>query len=88
MFDEECHEEKAEHDAVKKGTDDVDRLDEVLGKSGEEREGDGDKSPDCSKPLGDAHVSGLVVGGERAELAPQVHGGGRTKCIELAGFGA
>ena len=43
--EEERHQEDPEHDAVEDRAEDIDRLDEVLGEAGEEREGDGDDSP-------------------------------------------
>ena len=48
---EERHEEQAEHHAVEDRGDDVDRLDQVLGQVGEQREADRDQPPEHGEPL-------------------------------------
>ena len=86
LFQKKCHEENSQHHAVKNRANDVDGLDQIFREAGEQREGDGDKSPERGEPFRGADIARLVVRGERTEMPPEVNGRGGAERVEFAGL--
>ncbi len=65
-----AHQKNSQHHAVENRTDDVDGLDEIFRKAGEQRERDSYDSPEGREPFGGTYISRFIVRSQRAEMSP------------------